>query len=67
MGGLASLQLGPLARNIPGARMAAERIAASANRRAPLQYPAPRIAGGENTPPQGAPSRVRPPVALLRS
>ncbi|HEY2704507.1 MAG TPA: hypothetical protein VGL20_12530, partial [Candidatus Dormibacteraeota bacterium] len=42
MGGLAALQLGPIARNLAGARIAAERIAAAAGRRAPLQYPAPQ-------------------------
>jgi hypothetical protein len=45
MGGLAGLQVGPLARNIGGARMAAERIAAGVGRRAFLQYPVPGVAG----------------------
>jgi hypothetical protein len=41
MGGLAGLQLGPVARNVAGARMGAERIAATLGRRAALQYPMP--------------------------
>ena len=65
MGGLAGLQIGPLARNVAGARIAAERIAASAGRRAPLQYPAPRITATEIPPFPGAPPRTRPAVALL--
>jgi hypothetical protein len=40
MGALAGLQLGPVARNLAGARMAAERVAATLGRRATLQYPA---------------------------
>jgi hypothetical protein len=45
MGGLAVLQVGPLARNIAGGRMAAERIAASLGRCVRLQYPVPRSSG----------------------
>jgi hypothetical protein len=49
-GGLAGLQVGPLARNIGGARMAAERIAAGAGRRAPAQYRVPRVARAPEDP-----------------
>jgi hypothetical protein len=64
MGGLAGLQLGPLARNIAGGRMAAERIAASRGRRACLQYPVPRVTGvDESFPLAGAPSCSQPSAA----
>jgi hypothetical protein len=54
MGGLAGLQVGPLARNIAGARMAAERVAASLGRRVRLQYPVPRTSAVDESP---SPSR----------
>jgi len=41
MGGLASLQLGPFARNLIGARMAAERIVSQITRLERRQYPQP--------------------------
>jgi FAD-NAD(P)-binding len=66
MGGLAGLQVGPLARNIAGARMAAERIAASLGRRACLQYPVPRASAvDQSLPPLGAPSWSPPSTALF--
>lgn len=39
MGALASLQVGPTARNLVGARMVAERIAGSLGLRHSAQYP----------------------------
>ncbi len=66
MGGLAGLQVGPLARNIAGGRIAAERIAAGLGRRACLQYPVPRVSAVDQIlSPLGAPPRSRLSAALF--